>query len=220
MYCCGAGTAADTEMVTKMISSQLKLQQLHSGRTTPVATAATLLKRHLFRYQGHIGAALVLGGMDSFGPHIYSIYPHGSVDKLPYTTMGNFKKFLYLCNRYEIFFTHVSFQFLGSGSLAAMAVFESRWKANMSEAEGKQLVRDAIAAGIFNDLGSGSNVDLCIIKKNSVDYIRTHEEACKKGVRQQKYLYPRGTTEVLSTEIIPVEMEYRRPKEEVEMTSA
>lgn len=100
-----------------------------------------------------------------------------------------------------------------------MAVFESRWKANMTEAEGKQLVRDAIAAGIFNDLGSGSNVDLCVIKKNSVDYIRTLEEACKKGVRQHKYLYPRGTTEVLSTEVIEIEMEYRRPKEELEMTA-
>lgn len=94
MYCCGAGTAADTEMVTKMIASQLKLQQLHTGRTTPVPTAATLLKRHLFRYQGHIGAALVLGGVDSSGPHIYSIYPHGSVDKLPYTTMGNYFDFV------------------------------------------------------------------------------------------------------------------------------
>lgn len=88
MYCCGAGTAADTEMTTKMIASQLKLQQLHSGRTVAVATAATLLKRHLFRYQGHVGAALVLGGVDSLGPHIYCIYPHGSVDKLPYATMG------------------------------------------------------------------------------------------------------------------------------------
>lgn len=40
------------------------------------------------RYQGYIGAALVLGGMDCNGPHLYSIYPHGSTDKLPYVTMG------------------------------------------------------------------------------------------------------------------------------------
>lgn len=41
-----------------------------------------------FRYQGYIGAALVLGGVDCNGPHLYSIYPHGSTDKLPYVTMG------------------------------------------------------------------------------------------------------------------------------------
>lgn len=51
------------------------------------------------------------------------------------------------------------------------------------EEEAKQLVRDAIAAGIFNDLGSGSNIDLSVITKGKVDYIRPHDEANKKGVR-------------------------------------
>lgn len=97
--CCGAGTAADTENTTNTISSQLKLLRLNTGREVHVQTANTLLKRMLFRYQGYVSAALVLGGVDSRGPHIYSIHPHGSTDKLPYTTMG-------------------------SGSLAAMAVFE------------------------------------------------------------------------------------------------
>ena len=40
------------------------------------------------RYQGHISAALVLGGVDVTGPRLYSIYPHGSTDSLPYVTMG------------------------------------------------------------------------------------------------------------------------------------
>ena len=33
----------------------------------------------------------------------------------------------------------------------------------------------AIRAGIFNDLGSGSNVDVCIIRKDGVDYRRNME---------------------------------------------
>ena len=48
-----------------------------------------MLKQFLYRHQGHISAALVLGGVDKDGPHLYSIYPHGSVDTLPYVTMGN-----------------------------------------------------------------------------------------------------------------------------------
>jgi 20S proteasome alpha/beta subunit len=40
------------------------------------------------RYQGHISAALVLGGVDPTGPHLYSVHPHGSTDALPYITMG------------------------------------------------------------------------------------------------------------------------------------
>ncbi len=33
------------------------------------------------RYQGHVSTALVIGGVDCTGPHLYTIYPHGSVDK-------------------------------------------------------------------------------------------------------------------------------------------
>ena len=107
MYCCGAGTAADTEFTTNLISSKLELHRLSTGRDARVVTAMTMLKQMLFKYQGHIGAALVLGGFDINGPQIYTIYPHGSTDKLPFVTMG-------------------------SGSLNAMAIFESRWKKDMS----------------------------------------------------------------------------------------
>jgi len=46
-----------------------------------------------------------------------------------------------------------------------------------------QLVSDAISAGVMNDLGSGSNVDLCVITRDKVDYIRPHKHAAIKGSR-------------------------------------
>jgi 20S proteasome subunit beta 2 len=73
IYCCGAGTAADTENVTQMVSSHLKLHQYATGRKSRVITALTMLKQHLFGYQGHISAALVLGGVDLNGPHIFTV---------------------------------------------------------------------------------------------------------------------------------------------------
>lgn len=176
IYCCGAGTAADTEMTTQLIASQLELHRLNTARTVRVCTANRLLKQLLFRYQGYIGAALVLGGVDMNGPHLYSIHPHGSTDKLPYVTMG-------------------------SGSLAAMSVFEERWKSDLELEDGKKLVRDAIAAGIFNDLGSGSNIDVCVITKDKVDYIRPYDEANIKGKRQGSYKYKPGTTAVLTKSV-------------------
>lgn len=30
-------------------------------------------------------------------------------------------------------------------------------------------------AGVYNDLGSGSNVDICVIKRGSVEYLRNHQ---------------------------------------------
>lgn len=108
-----------------------------------------------------------------FGQSIASqIYPHGSTDTLPYATMG-------------------------SGSLAAMAIFESKYREGMNVSlflsarilcciwlvdvlwilnvegnllqrdEGIKLVAEAILSGVFNDLGSGSNVDICVITKVS-----------------------------------------------------
>ena len=49
--------------------------------------------------------------------------------------------------------------------------------------EGKKLVRDAIAAGVFNDLGSGSYIDICVITKDGVDYLRPYDKANLKGQR-------------------------------------
>jgi len=176
IYCCGAGTAADTEYTTQIISANIELHRLETGKKPRVSTACRMLKQYLNRYQGHIGAYLVLGGVDVNGPVLYTVAAHGSTDKLPYVTMG-------------------------SGSLAAMAVFENGFRPNLELDEAKELVRQAIRGGIFNDLGSGSNVDLCVITKDNVDYIRSHDEANKKGVRQKSYKYPRGVTEVLTTNV-------------------
>jgi len=49
--------------------------------------------------------------------------------------------------------------------------------------EAMQLVTDAISAGVFNDLGSGSNVDLCVITRDKVNYIRPQKQAALKANR-------------------------------------
>ena len=48
--------------------------------------------------------------------------------------------------------------------MISLIVVLCRWKPELSEEDAKQLVRDAIRAGIFNDMGSGSNVDLVVLK--------------------------------------------------------
>lgn len=180
IYCCGAGTSADTENTTGLISSQLELHRLATGRESRVTTAKTMLKQFLFRYQGNISAALVLGGVDITGPSLYTIYPHGSTDSLPYVTMG-------------------------SGSLAAMAIFEASFKPNMEKQDAIDLVHAAISAGIWNDLGSGGNVDITILTRGHVDIKRNYDKPNpRKFRRDASYVFPRGTTPVLSTIVTPL----------------
>ncbi|KAE8264338.1 hypothetical protein A4X09_0g6994 [Tilletia walkeri] len=175
IYCCGAGTAADTEFITQLISSNVQLHELHTGRKSRVVTAMTMFKQRLFQYSGNIGAALVLGGYDVTGPQLFTIAPHGSTDKLPYVTMG-------------------------SGSLAAMAVFESGWKKDMTRDEAIALVTAAIESGIYNDLGSGSNVDVCIIEKKGTEMLRNYRVLAREA-KEQKYGFRRGTTPYTKEEI-------------------
>ena len=177
IWCAGAGTAADTEFTTALISSQLELHSLSTGRKPRVVTCMTMLKQHLFRHQGHIGAYLVVAGCDPTGTHLFTVHAHGSTDKLPYVTMG-------------------------SGSLAAMSVFESQWKPELSEAEAIKLASDAILAGIWNDLGSGSNVDVAVITKDKTTLKRNYITPNEKSVKLQSYRFPKGTTAVLNERII------------------
>ena len=53
-----------------------------------------------------------------------------------------------------------------------MSVLESGFKEDMTEEEAKDLASRAILSGVMNDLGSGSNVDLCIIRKDSTEMLR------------------------------------------------
>ncbi|KAG2497849.1 hypothetical protein HYH03_004116 [Edaphochlamys debaryana] len=178
MYACGAGTAADLEHVTDMVSGQLALHKYATGRQPRVITAMTMFKQHLFKYQGHVGAALVLGGVDLNGPHLFTIYPHGSTDSLPFATMG-------------------------SGSVNAMAMFEAYYKDDMNREEAMALVAKSIRAGVFNDLGSGSNIDLCVITKDGVEYLRNYEYLMAKTYsRKYPVKYAPGTATVLRTKVL------------------
>jgi len=179
MWACGAGTSADTDKVTRMISSRLELHRLSTGKTVPIIAASRMIRQHLYRYQGHIGAALIIGGVDKTGSYIYSVHPHGSIDKLQYTAMG-------------------------SGSLAALSVLEQNWKPDLSLEEAKQLVRDAIAAGVFNDLGSGNNIDLCIITKDGSEKLRSYEVAAQRTDKLKSYKFKPGSTAIISRTVIPL----------------
>jgi 20S proteasome subunit beta 2 len=137
----------------------------------------TLLKQHLFRYQGHIGAYLVVAGVDPTGTHLFTVHAHGSTDKLPYVTMG-------------------------SGSLAAMSIFETQWRPKMTQEDAVKLCSDAILAGIFNDLGSGSNVDVAVIMPEKTILKRNYIKPNERTEKLKSYKFARGTTNVLNEKII------------------
>jgi 20S proteasome subunit beta 2 len=158
IYACGAGTSGDLEALARLV--RFTLRQLHSHQssignhpnTQPKSKKAelvhyvcSLVQQHLYEAQGSLGVNWILGAE---GGTLVAIHPHGSFESLPYAA-------------------------LGSGGPAGLAVLESSYDPSLSLLDAVQLVVRAVQAGIDNDLGSGSQVDLCILYSNGrVLYVR------------------------------------------------
>jgi 20S proteasome subunit beta 2 len=127
-----------------------------NGIALPSASVPTMLhhiRTQLGRAHGELGANLLVGGYD-YNSHralLAAVHPHGSMDVVNYSA-------------------------LGSGGLAAMGVLESKYpkvqcwgeggeRRGVTVEEGIQLAVDAVRAGIENDLGSGSQIDVCVIRR-------------------------------------------------------
>lgn len=108
IFMAGAGTAADLDQVGRMLHASVSLLELNTGRKPRVAAASRIAKQHLFRHQGHIGAYVLLGGVDFYGAHLCSVHAHGSVKTSDYLADG-------------------------SGSLASTGLLERDYKPNMDQ---------------------------------------------------------------------------------------
>jgi len=162
IFCCGAGTAADCDHVTEMIKRELELHRLNTHTENRVQMAAYRLSSHVFKYGGHVGTHLIIGGVDVKGPQLIEVGGDGNSYAGPFLT-------------------------LGSGSLAAMGIMENHYKEDMTQEEAVKVVVAAIEGGIYHDLGSGSNVDVCIIKRGKVEYMRN-----LKSDNHKMYSKPEG----------------------------
>lgn len=171
---CGAGTAADTRRVCRMAGKALNQFKVKYNRTPRLSHCIATMVQHLHGYQGQISAALIIGGVDDLGVHLYEVHPHGSSSAVSYTS-------------------------LGSGSLAAIGVLESGFR-EMNREEAIELGASAIEAGIRNDLYSGSNIDVCVISPGGVEYLRNYKTI---GVRNNipSLSYPLSSVKILKEDI-------------------
>ncbi|KAF9764884.1 putative proteasome subunit beta type-2 [Nosema granulosis] len=174
IYSCGAGTAADTRRVCRMAGKEANLFKSKYNRTPRLTHCIATMVQHLHNYGGHISAALVVGGFDDKGCHLYEVHPHGSSMEVSFTAMG-------------------------SGSLAAIAMLENGYR-EMDKEEAIALGASAIEAGILNDLYSGSNIDVCVITTGGVEYLRNYKVV---GMRNNipSLSYPLSSVKILKEDV-------------------
>jgi 20S proteasome subunit beta 2 len=158
IWCGGAGTAADTDSVTELCWAKLRLFQLNTGLQPRVEQAVTFMVNKLFPYAGHISAGFVVGGVDFKGPAVFRVSPDGCAFQCPFNADG-------------------------SGSMAALSVLEGGWRPGLTQDEAKELVADAIEAGITNDLGSGSDVNLCVVTPKGSTFLNRYRVTNERPFR-------------------------------------
>eukprot|EP01062_Namystynia_karyoxenos_P070875 TRINITY_DN66264_c0_g1_i1.p1 TRINITY_DN66264_c0_g1~~TRINITY_DN66264_c0_g1_i1.p1 ORF type:complete len:284 (+),score=102.38 TRINITY_DN66264_c0_g1_i1:83-934(+) len=186
MYALGCGTAGDCQHVTLMVHHAMELQRFHTGREARFDHAETLLKRHLFKYQGHVSAGIILGGVDVTGAWLSAVSPYGCALRYPFVADG-------------------------SGSLAAIAVLEAKYNDDLTEEQAKALILEAVTAGTLADNGSGGEVDLCVVKKvdgvTKVDYRKPYVVVNERKKKPAPVHLPKHAAPIISERMEMLVME-------------
>jgi 20S proteasome subunit beta 2 len=175
IYCAGAGTAADLDKVGNMLSAQMKLLELSEGRKPRVLACMRYARQYLFKYQGYVGAYLIIGGCDHLGPYLGSVHAHGSAMR-------------------ELFIAD------GSGCMNALAVLERDFRDNLTREEAIDLAQRAAIAGMEGDMACGNALRYVVITKDKTEKVDgIVPEFINPQAREQIYSFKPGTTGILKT---------------------
>lgn len=181
--CGGSGNSSDLANSAILLQRKMALHY-HSinQRTVRTVCAKQMAKDVLLSQKGRLMVSFIIGGVDCTGTHLYSVNVDGTS-------------------------TNVLFVSIGSGHLGAMSILENRWTMNMNELDARELMLDAISAGISNDLCSGSSVEVCIVRSDSsvdrcIETIHYSSRDEKSQVRPIKL----GVTTVMYTRVHNLEV--------------
>ena len=148
-----AGVVADAQNVVDILKANVSLFKITNGRPIPVSATARLAANMLFRARFlPLTLQAIIAGVDSEGPHIFSLDPFGSITEE--------KKF---------FAT-------GSGSPIALGILEDEYKENLTVEEAIPLVIRAVTAAMKRDAASGDSFDVAVITKDGYKELSEDEK--------------------------------------------
>jgi proteasome beta subunit len=147
-----SGGVADAQKAVEILTVNAQLYRLNNGRPMPVSSAARLISNLLFssRYAPLL-AQVLIGGVDTTGPHIFAIDPFGSI-------------------------TEEKCVATGSGSPVAYGVLEDKYKQDASLKDTLPIVVRAVDAAMKRDAASGDNFDVSLIDKKGYRELNDKEK--------------------------------------------
>jgi proteasome beta subunit len=147
-----AGRVADAQSMIDILRANVRHYEVTWGKKMEVKALAALASTFMFTYRYFpFQTQLLLAGVDSSGPHLFSIDFFGGVteEKLVAT---------------------------GSGSPVALGVLESEYRPDLSIDEAVRLAFKSVAAAIRRDIGSGDSIDVAYISPATMYRELTKEE--------------------------------------------
>jgi proteasome beta subunit len=147
-----SGSVADAQRVVEILKVNAKLYKLDNSRPIPVKAASRLVANLLFSARlAPLVAQILVGGVDSTGPHVFSLDPFGSLVEEKCVATG-------------------------SGSPIAYGVLEDKYKEGATIDEVLPVVLRAVDSAMKRDIASGDSFDMSIITKEGYRALSTEEK--------------------------------------------
>jgi len=151
-----AGLVSDAQLLSRLLTAELKLKDLRTGRQSTATEAANLLAGMLYSnirkpamFQSIVG--FLLAGSDQHGHHLFELGIDGSITKNP------------------------DFASDGSGSIFALGVLETLYKKDMSIDEGIDLAIKSVNAALKRDIATGNGIDIITVTADGTKKVLTKE---------------------------------------------
>ena len=137
-----AGMVADMQVLVRQVSALSKIRRLETRRDVQPNSIAKLMSVIMFeRRYFPLLTQVIVGGITTNKPEIYTLDPLGSV----------------LPDRYAA---------VGTGAEMALGVMDADYSENLDEEKATSLALRAIRSSIQRDSASGDGIDLLIINKD------------------------------------------------------
>ena len=150
-----SGSVADAQRTVEILKVNAQLYKLNNKRPMPVNSAARLIANLFFSARlAPMIARVLVGGVDSTGPHVFSLDPFGSL-------------------------TEEKCVATGSGSPIAYGVLEDKYKEGMTIKGLLSVVVRAVDSAMKRDSASGDSFDVAVIDSKGYRELSIDE---KKGI--------------------------------------
>ncbi|RJS90896.1 archaeal proteasome endopeptidase complex subunit beta [Candidatus Bathyarchaeota archaeon] len=148
-----AGVVADAQKTVATLQANARMYRIQRRIAIPVSAAARLVANLFFSYRLFpFMTRVLIGGIDSSGPHLFSIDPFGSIVEEKYVATG-------------------------SGSPVAYGILEEKFKEDLAIEETLSIVARALRSAMKRDVGTGDSLDIVIIDKNGYRELSAEEKS-------------------------------------------